>query len=747
MHKRWGLGLLAGMAAASVGAAVPALPNVTGPVPDPDPVLGPMFAGLRPSLTPGHQLSDFQYVTEEYWISGMGCSVPYKTRIVVRRPADPARFSGVVVAEPLHRGGNALIFNFSRFGLMQRGHIGVEIDARSINLNNANNPLQSLQPFNPTRYGAVGNTNVSTGFVLAPNNAGQANEVLAQVGRLIKSNVAANPLRQWGVQRVVMAGTSDASEVVRQYLAGATGAGCDGTLGHASLRMPDGGPVFDGFFRGSILNRVPTPALADVPHIEMPTQFELHSSNGFRKPDSDAADNRYRLYEVSGMAHNDSRDNAGFDPRFPGGQQCDPVMSRFHFPAFYFLGLQHVIDWTYGRTPPVAPSRMGVDDNLAGDGTRVATDALGNATGGVRSTYLDVPLFRYRTPGTGPGSLCSQIAQQFRFDDETARRLHLNPRHYADKWKQRLGQLLDEGWVPPEYADEVRADAREYWDNGPEAVFWRRGRELAVWRLDGERLVASGVLPAVPPGWDIAARGDLDGDGQLDLVLHHARGDVAVWLVQGTGLKAQLALPTVRPGARLVGSGDVDGDGFADLVWQLPGQGLSVQRIRPGGAPGAVALPPAAPGWRLAGVGDVDGDGRADLLHAGPDGQLAVWRLDDSGAARSEPVVARLPRGTTVLALADVTGDGRADLLLQHAGGGLSLWAMRGAQVTSDRPLPTLPGGWRLSAQGDFDRDGREDLVWQAADGRNVVWFMGATGVLRSAYTASSEPGWSPAQP
>jgi hypothetical protein len=194
-------------------AVVPAFPTITGPVPDPDPVLGPMFPGIRP-LPPGTDLADFNYVTEEYWISGTACSNAYKTRIVIRRPADMSKFSGVVVTEPLHRGGNSLIFLFTHWGTMSRGHIGVEVDARVINLNNAGNALQSLQPFNSTRYGSVGNTNPANGFALLLSSQGaQANEILAQVGRLIKdTSEPTNPLKDWPIQKIVMAGTSDSSD-------------------------------------------------------------------------------------------------------------------------------------------------------------------------------------------------------------------------------------------------------------------------------------------------------------------------------------------------------------------------------------------------------------------------------------------------------------------------------------------------------------------------------------------------------
>ena len=96
-------------------------------------------------------------------------------------------------------------------------------------------------------------------------------------------------------------GTSASSATVRNYLGV-----------HADLRMPDGGPIFDGFLLTSTLGNTPLP-IVDVPMIQMPTQTEVamyaEQGNGYRRPDSDEPGNRFRLYEVAGMPHNNSRDN------------------------------------------------------------------------------------------------------------------------------------------------------------------------------------------------------------------------------------------------------------------------------------------------------------------------------------------------------------------------------------------------------------------------------------------------------
>lgn len=740
-------------------AVVPPFPTITGPVPNPDPVLGPMFPGIRPSLTPGHDLADFGYVTEEYWVSGLACSAAYRTRIVIRRPSDMSKFSGVVVAEPLHRGGNALIMNFARYGILQRGHIGLEVDARSINLNNANNPLQSLQPFNAARYGT---------FVLAANNNAQANEILAQVGRLIKTlTEPSNPLKNWPIQRIVMGGTSDSSGAVLSYIAGSTGTGCTGSVGHTTFRMPDDGPIYDGFFRGSILNTTPSPILADVPQIEMPTQFELNSSSGFRKADSDAPDNRYRLFEMSGSSHNDTRDNAGFEPSQPGGQTCDGYfeadgvtrtpfdqnsLSRFDFNATYFMGLQHLIDWTFGIVPPTA-ARMDFHstpascsfDGLVGLSTRVGLDpaSMCLARNGVRSTYLDVPLFNYKIPNTGPGSLCNQTSHQFRFSDSTITSLHLNPRNYANKWKRRLGQLMGEGWVYPEYADDIRSDAKVFWDNGPESIFWRKADgSNAVWYMNGAALASSTLLPDAHRSWNVAGTGDFNGDGQIDILFQKADGSMVMWLVAGGAVTATASLPSPGKGWEVAGIGDFDGDGRADIFLRRGADGANAVRLMNGGTVVASAsLPRLDKHWSVVGVGDFDGDGKSDIVFSDRRGSNVVWFMD--GTVLGSAADLAVPEsGWSIAAIADFDGDGKADLLLRKGNGRNAVSLMNGADAVSTTHLPSFGHGWTFAASADYDGDGKDDLLIRRHDGSNVIWFMNGKTVRSATAIASFPASW-----
>jgi len=88
--------------------------------------------------------------------------------------------------------------------------------------------------------------------------------------------------------------------------------------------------------------------------------------------------------------------------------------------------------------PGIRPGPGGTnreDFGCLSDGTRAALDDFGNAKGGVRTTYLDVPLFTYTIPNTGPG-LCNQTGYQTRLPE-----LYKNYGQYVSKVEHRLKDL------------------------------------------------------------------------------------------------------------------------------------------------------------------------------------------------------------------------------------------------------------------------------------------------------------------
>ena len=376
------------------------------------------------------KVEDFPYVTEEYYVEGTAKDVAYRTRIIVRRPTDPNTFSGVVVAEALHAGGRSLVFEWSRISILTRHHMFVEIVHSPANIN-------LLKTFNAERYES---------FRI---EMGQTNDVIAQVGMLIKSGTG--PFAGYRVQKVTLMGTSASSGTVRNYLAD-----------HPNLRMANGGPIFDGFLLTSTNGNTPLP-IVDVPMIQMPTQTEVvtWAAKGiaYRRPDSDEPGNRFRLYEVAGMPHNNSRENPGFQ-----GNPCTLPVTDFPAGAFTALALNYLVDWiTTGKTPPHA-TPIAVDQNTENDGSPLALDEYGNATGGIRNVWVDVPTATNGVFGKGKTDaqdrLCQLAGTKVPLPEATLKKLYPSKNDYVTKVEGRLKELVAQGWFLPEYVDMVQRDAR-----------------------------------------------------------------------------------------------------------------------------------------------------------------------------------------------------------------------------------------------------------------------------------------------
>jgi hypothetical protein len=422
--------LAALLAAASARAEVPPIPTVEGPITEG----GEMYPGLRPEA-PGTTAADFGYATDEYFVSGMANGQPYKTRILVRHPLPVERFSGMVVTESMHSNGFAVTFEPARKYFFMRGHVHVEIAAQQTNVNT------TLKPFNPVRYAS-----------LSIASAGQASEIIAQVGRLIKTNLTNGPLAPLSVRHLFMEGTSQASAVLRTYQ----------QQKHILSRMPDGSAIMDGYLATSTLGNAPM-MIVDVPTVHMPTMTEVNSGAAsgaaFQRADSDDPANRYRLYEVAGMAHANSRETPTYVPN-----PCTDPISDFPWGGMAAMGLDHLIAWVdQGVVPPHA-SPLEFDNNTANDNSRLTLDAYGNVKGGVRNTYVDVPVAAYGVPNSGatPAAQfnCSIAGWRKPMPQQTLLDLYRNKGSYINAVERRLMELVREGWMLPEYAEDVRADAQ-----------------------------------------------------------------------------------------------------------------------------------------------------------------------------------------------------------------------------------------------------------------------------------------------
>ena len=411
-------------------AAAPAAPPVVSPIATVSAeITGPgKFYETLMELKPTDDLAHFNYVTKEYFVSGTANGQPYKTRIVIRRPTDSSKFSGLVLAESMHPSGNPWMFHFTHVYSMSSGHAGVEV---------LTSATQGFTEFNPERYKdlQIGN--------------GQANEILAQVGALLKSKQADNPLAGLTVRKMVLAGSSASAGVVVNYMSV-----------HMTYRLADMKPIYDGFLPTSNNSNIPS---VDVPTIQVPTMLEVYRGTGTTRVDSDAPGSQIRVYEFAGMAHIDSRDAAAYYP-----DPCKNPISRFPLAVYMSVALNHLLAWTDKGTLPPHADRFYVDYNTENDGSLLALDEFGNVKGGIRNPYVDVPVKSYHVPNSGAeppiknphpfiaargeaaqNQLCGLSNYETPLTAAQLKKLYKDKKDYQNRVQQRYDELVKQGWALP----------------------------------------------------------------------------------------------------------------------------------------------------------------------------------------------------------------------------------------------------------------------------------------------------------
>lgn len=272
---------------------------------------------------------------------------------------------------------------------------------------------------------------------------------------------------------------------------------------------------------------------------------------------------------------------------------------------------------------------------------------------------------------------------------------------------------------------------------------------IHVWRGDG----TGNFMPfatTVEPQTRVVAAGDLDRDGDLDVV-GAGPGYLEVSILRNSGLAVFGERSTYRVPdsvSRCVVA-DLDGNGFPDLNFKLSpgsaGSGVLSLRNHGDGTFDLWDTYPAGDSPFRAEAIDLDRDGDLDaavLAFGHPDwGDGAAVVLINEGDGTFAPGVEYpVSEWAWDMAIGDVNGDASPDVAIVHAGvnlisGTVSVLLNRGDGTFGPRdeyPVGGLPGS---VAMGDLDGDGNPDLLVTDAVNDALLLLLGEGNGLFSTST------------
>ncbi len=218
------------------------------------------------------------------------------------------------------------------------------------------------------------------------------------------------------------------------------------------------------------------------------------------------------------------------------------------------------------------------------------------------------------------------------------------------------------------------------------------------------------------------ATGDLDGDGDLDIVLAN-RGTNRVYFNDGSGgltdsgQELGFYAGTFGPVGNSsydIALGDVDNDGDLDMAVGNHTVGGQTNRLYLNDGNGVFtdtqSLGSAGVSYGIT-MGDVDGDGSLDVVIANRSVPNQVYLNNGSGVFTDSGQALGGTNRSTDVALGDIDADGDLDLVVQNAGDGIQVYDNdgSGAFTNTGQTLATADTG--NIVLGDVDKDGDLDMV------------------------------------
>ncbi len=386
----------------------------------------------------------------------------------MRRPADPERFSGVLLVEWLNVSSGFDAdpdWAYLHAEIFRAGHAYVAVSAQHVGvmggqgrLNPAGPATAGLRGDNPVRYGTLAHPGDRYSFEIfrqlgealsgRPESGKAESALFGQPGPAVLGGLRPAAVLALGESQSAFYLTSylnavhPLSPVYDGFLVHSRGAGAAALTGAPINPLKDTAGV-------QIRADTQTPVVVLVAEGDLmpPLSFWLA-----RQPDSEWL----RLWEMAGTSHADQYLINGAAALMGCDWRINEGPHRFIAQA----ALHALVEWQAAGTPPPAAPRIELESLSP---AVIARDKAGNAIGGVRTPALDVPVATLRGeappgPATAPGWLVGSTTPLpapellSRYGDEAG---------YLSAYTESLDAAIKAGFLLPAHRDELLAQAAE----------------------------------------------------------------------------------------------------------------------------------------------------------------------------------------------------------------------------------------------------------------------------------------------
>jgi hypothetical protein len=405
------------------------------------------------------------------WRAEESESAPYKTRMIVVKPADPDDFNGTVYVEWFNVTGGVdagPTFLMAHNQMLRTGAAWVGVTSQAVGVHGGATTTVQSDAVDIPEGGLVNSDPARYGTLTHPGDL-YSYDIFTQAGTAIRGQgEGIKPFAGYDVEQLYAMGESQSAGRLTTYINAVhpLAEAYDGYLIHSRGSTP---APFGEREPDVVDTTIPTGAQiranVDVPVFTFQTEYDVHESGyaDARQPDS----KNFRLWEVAGTSHIDAYTGAGYsltdlgdgsaeakllDPAqaSSGLLNCAMPLNAGSQHAPLSAALAHLDAWARRGTPP--PTFPRIQTSGTGESIEIVRDELGLATGGVRTPIVDVPLAVNVGDATNTPDFCRVFGHVQPLDAATLAELYPDgSTEYSKQFARAVDKAVKAGvWLKPE---------------------------------------------------------------------------------------------------------------------------------------------------------------------------------------------------------------------------------------------------------------------------------------------------------